>query len=531
VVGQLHGGLAACENDLPDWYGRFSISWSGGGTPNSRLSDWLDPLGTGTTTLDLLAPFASGLSVSPSNALVSEGNEGGPFTPGNITYTMANRSDFAIDYTVTADQAWVSISDPNGRLLPNSSAFVTVSINSNADNLAPGHYEARVTFTNITDHDGDTVRFVRLQVGTPDLIYSFPLNNEPNWTTEGNWAFGLPLGNGGVGGGDGHGSPDPTAGYTGTNVYGYNLAGNYENSMPQYHLTSTGLDCSNLTGVTLKFWRWLGVENSSWDHAAVSVSNDGTNFTPIWQNGPDVDDGSWIQQEYDISAIADGQENVFVRWTMGPTDSIDRYCGWNIDDIEFWAFDTDTPAVFLSHFSTQLEADGVVIRWDTSTPSLPSEFSLTAELGSDGWNVPFDNTGDSSFYARDNTPQLDAGGIVTYFLYYQIDEADWVLLASRSVDLDSPPQLTKLIGARPNPFNPSTTIHFDLAQTGHVKLTIYDLRGQVVKILVDGDMTAGHQAEVWQGYDRYRRAVAGGTYLYRLEANGIDQIKKMALVR
>ncbi len=52
IVGQLHGGYAACDNDLADWFGRFYKSWTGGGTNSTRLSNWLDPLGTGQTTLD-----------------------------------------------------------------------------------------------------------------------------------------------------------------------------------------------------------------------------------------------------------------------------------------------------------------------------------------------------------------------------------------------------------------------------------------------------------------------------------------------
>ncbi|MBK8978455.1 MAG: trypsin-like peptidase domain-containing protein [Planctomycetes bacterium] len=54
VIGQLHGGGAACGNDLSDYYGRFYVSWTGGGAPSSRLSDWLDPLGTGQQALDTL---------------------------------------------------------------------------------------------------------------------------------------------------------------------------------------------------------------------------------------------------------------------------------------------------------------------------------------------------------------------------------------------------------------------------------------------------------------------------------------------
>jgi hypothetical protein len=58
VVGQLHGGYAACGNDESDWYGRFSISWEGGGSSSSRLKDWLDTGNTGAMTIDTLVPGA-----------------------------------------------------------------------------------------------------------------------------------------------------------------------------------------------------------------------------------------------------------------------------------------------------------------------------------------------------------------------------------------------------------------------------------------------------------------------------------------
>ncbi len=51
LVGQLHGGGAACGNNEPDWYGRFFVSWTGGGTSSTRLSTHLDPAGTGATQL------------------------------------------------------------------------------------------------------------------------------------------------------------------------------------------------------------------------------------------------------------------------------------------------------------------------------------------------------------------------------------------------------------------------------------------------------------------------------------------------
>jgi hypothetical protein len=52
IVGALTGGFAACGNNQPDWYGRFSVSWSGGGASASRLSDWLDPTSSGNSVLN-----------------------------------------------------------------------------------------------------------------------------------------------------------------------------------------------------------------------------------------------------------------------------------------------------------------------------------------------------------------------------------------------------------------------------------------------------------------------------------------------
>jgi Trypsin-like peptidase domain len=52
IIGQLHGGYASCASLTSDWYGKVSRSWTGGGTPSTRLRDWLDPDNTGTTVLD-----------------------------------------------------------------------------------------------------------------------------------------------------------------------------------------------------------------------------------------------------------------------------------------------------------------------------------------------------------------------------------------------------------------------------------------------------------------------------------------------
>jgi hypothetical protein len=55
VVGQLHGGFASCTSQTSDWYGKVSVSWTGGGTNSTRLRNWLDPDSTGTLVLDTVS--------------------------------------------------------------------------------------------------------------------------------------------------------------------------------------------------------------------------------------------------------------------------------------------------------------------------------------------------------------------------------------------------------------------------------------------------------------------------------------------
>ena len=71
LVGQLHGGSAACGNDLEDYYGRLYTSWDGGGTSNSRLKDWLDPTNSGVQTLQGLGECSS-ISASITHSTADE---------------------------------------------------------------------------------------------------------------------------------------------------------------------------------------------------------------------------------------------------------------------------------------------------------------------------------------------------------------------------------------------------------------------------------------------------------------------------
>lgn len=83
----------------------------------------------------------------------------------------------------------------------------------------------------------------------------------------------------------------------------------------------------------------------------------------------------------------------------------------------------------------------------------------------------------------------------------------------------------------PNPFNPITTISFDLPVASHVKLEIYNLLGQRIVTLIDGSRVAGQHQVIWNGLDNVGNSVASGVYFYRLTKDNYAVTKKMVLLR
>jgi len=93
------------------------------------------------------------------------------------------------------------------------------------------------------------------------------------------------------------------------------------------------------------------------------------------------------------------------------------------------------------------------------------------------------------------------------------------------------PQVFTLSQNAPNPFNPSTVIGFDLASDMPVHLAVYSASGQKVRELVSGQKSAGWHSVVWDGRDNAGTPVSSGVYLYRLEAGGKSEAKRMLLLR
>lgn len=88
-----------------------------------------------------------------------------------------------------------------------------------------------------------------------------------------------------------------------------------------------------------------------------------------------------------------------------------------------------------------------------------------------------------------------------------------------------------LLPGRPNPFNPSTVIEYRVPAAGRVSVAVYDVLGQRVATLVDGERQPGHYTVRWDGRNDRGQAVASGVYLYRLQTAGFTATRRLTLIR
>jgi hypothetical protein len=97
---------------------------------------------------------------------------------------------------------------------------------------------------------------------------------------------------------------------------------------------------------------------------------------------------------------------------------------------------------------------------------------------------------------------------------------------------EPPPASALALNAWPNPFNPRTTLAFELPAAAPVSLVVYDLAGRRVRTLAAGEVLgAGAHTRTWLGRDDRGRAVASGVYLYRLEAGAQRATRRVTLIR
>ena len=133
------------------------------------------------------------------------------------------------------------------------------------------------------------------------------------------------------------------------------------------------------------------------------------------------------------------------------------------------------------------------------------------------------------------TGQTSGGGNLTNsaLRYAAIDlefQEEWIDLVS--VDPEIVPFTNIQLNNYPNPFNPTTTISFSIPEEAKVKLSIYNVKGQKIRSLLNNDISAGKHSIVWNGEDSNNKQVSSGIYFYRLYIDGrSESVKKCLLLK
>jgi len=164
-------------------------------------------------------------------------------------------------------------------------------------------------------------------------------------------------------------------------------------------------------------------------------------------------------------------------------------------------------------------------------------------------NPMFDSLGTYPFALLENSPCINAG---TLDLPAGIELPEYDLAGSPRIygdtidmgayEFQGDPQsndeneiiipvITK-ISNYPNPFNPSTKVKLELAESGKIDLSIYNIKGQKVKTLLDAYSSKGHFEIIWRGIDDNKKKVASGQYFIKLKVNGEEKaVSKCVLLK
>ncbi len=209
-----------------------------------------------------------------------------------------------------------------------------------------------------------------------------------------------------------------------------------------------------------------------------------------------------------------------------------RVCDQTLCAEHFWSL--FTTSVELTSFQAKVEAyKGVELTWETASESGNAGFNVLRSLSKEGEYKKINTeliepTPDGNYAYLDN--QVVAGKTI----YYKIEDVSigGVKTTHGPVKAETPlPDEFKIAQNFPNPFNPITTIRYQLPHDAHVQIHIYNILGQRVRTLVDRKIKAGYHAVMWDARNDIGSQVASGIYYYRIVAGDFRDVKKMAVLK
>jgi hypothetical protein len=199
-------------------------------------------------------------------------------------------------------------------------------------------------------------------------------------------------------------------------------------------------------------------------------------------------------------------------------------------------FDIALP-VELTLFEAAWQTEGALLRWITGSETENLGFYVDRRRqGEETWtritNAMIDGAGNSQ--AKHSYDFMDQTADRSDSWEYRLTDVNYQgqMYAHEIITLEkNMPTRFALEQNYPNPFNPATLIRYSLHQAGAVQLLIYNVNGQLVRKLVDGQQSAGMQEVRWDGNDEFGRPAASGLYFYTLLFGQQRLTRKMQLVK
>ena len=199
-----------------------------------------------------------------------------------------------------------------------------------------------------------------------------------------------------------------------------------------------------------------------------------------------------------------------------------------LDGLRIFTIWDDVVPVELTSFTAASTGNAVTLNWSTASEVNNSGFEVERRNSSSGWTSLGFVQGNGTTTEAKQYSFIDnnvSAGNYSYRLK-QID-FDGTFEYSNSVEVEvSTPSVYELAQNYPNPFNPSTSIKFNIPEAGNVKLIVYNLLGQEVNTLVNEFKSAGSYTINFDATN-----LTSGVYLYKIEANGFVQTRKMMLIK
>ncbi len=496
------------------------------------------PLAVENLLPNLYYAWVAGESVNLENPNFSQEY----FNPGDVVDMFPSfrnkglSSGYNIGITVNSLSIHATINSGNATIdsiQARSSSQVTSPMTFTISPSAIAEEEIELEFVislNSTVVRKDTISLI---IGTPVYVFNDTTNNPTSlWTI-------TPVANP-------HWEATTFSYHTAPNSYTDSRLGNYVSNANVTMTLTNSINLSTYDNPRLIFWTKYDIE-SNYDYGQVDIStNNGASWIPLegqytqpgvgsfQPNGEPLYDGmrtTWVREEMSLSNYNTAQNKI--RYQLIADGFVERD-GWYVDDIGIIIYQV-IPVELIS-FSVSVKANSIALFWSTASEMNNHGFEIQ-RASADGSNnfewtaIGFVN-GNGTTTEKNNYSFIDRSPLTgtSYYRLKQIDLDGTSRIFEAEMVEFGPVNDYSLEQNYPNPFNPSTTIKYSIPDAGYVNLTVYNMLGSEVAVLVNENKDAGtHSVEFSTEKSEFN--LGSGVYIYTLKAGNFSQIRKMVVIK